>query len=136
MCEQLTILAKSSDYRYIGLCEHGTIHLFWHHSTLYLSVEEFERFVQFVSRGINAGRARRCEGRYHLALTANRYYQLWIGNAGLLLSAVDWLIFVDLGQVALRQLQRQPTAGLPLRPDHRPLEPTVMASLNSLFSTN
>lgn len=107
MCDQLIPLAHSSDYRHVYVCEHGMIHLAWDHSTVYLPAAKFEQLVMFVSRGINSSHTHLSEGCYHLMLTAGGYYQLWISSAGLLLSAVDSLIFVDLLQVALRQLKNQ-----------------------------
>ncbi|MCK6629238.1 MAG: hypothetical protein L6R45_29185 [Anaerolineae bacterium] len=138
MCDQLIPLAQSSDYRHVYVCEHGMIHLAWDHSTVYLPAAKLEELVRFVNRGINSTHARLSEGRYHLALTANGYYQLWMGSAGLLLSAVDSLIFVDLLQVALRQWQSQLTPRPPEsanKPGRR-YEPSTLASLNNTFSTN
>lgn len=138
MCDQLIPLAQSSDYRHVFICEHGMIHLAWDHSTVYLPTAKFEELVKFVSRGINSSHARLSEGRYHLALTAKGYYQLWMSSAGILLSAVDSLIFVDLLQVALRQLQSQITPQPP-GPGGKPgrkYEATTLASPNNAFSVN
>lgn len=41
MCNNLELLAKFDEYRFIAICEHGTVHIGWDHFTLYLRPEEF-----------------------------------------------------------------------------------------------
>lgn len=129
MCKQLTLLAQSSDYRQIHICEHNMIHLTWDHSTLYLPAAEFEQLVKFVKRGLNSGHTRLGEGRFQMILASKGCYQVWLANAGLMLSAGDALVFADLIGVAFRQWTSNP----PAKPFHKYEAPV---SPNNLFSEN
>lgn len=134
MCEQLTLLAQNSDYRQVYICEHNMIHLTWDTSTVYLPEAEFEQLVKLVNRGLSLDHSRLGEGRYQMILTPTGYYQLWMANAGLMLSADDALIFVDLIGTALRELQSQaskPSAG----PDPK-YDSGVIAPPNNQFWVN
>lgn len=105
MCNHLTFLAQSGDWRYVAQCEHGTLHLTWGRQTLHLQPKDFLRVARFLEQANPGGESELNDG--HNSLRSNRagHFELWLLEMGLKLSPVDFLILVDIVQVATRQLQ-------------------------------
>lgn len=101
-----TLLAKHNDYRYITVCEHGTVHVNWGNATLRMPPAAFAR----ISRVLEQAAAdpnnieERCEGRLCLLQGRNGAYQLLVGDTGLYLNATELLVLIDLVQAAIDTL--------------------------------
>jgi hypothetical protein len=141
MCTQFTTLAESNDFRHILQCEHGAIHLSWDLVTLYLNLGEFERLADLLEQGTRLAAPATLAEQPCLLIykEEHTYYQLWIRNVAVNLTPVDFLILVDMVQVAFRTVTRRQVLGAAGAPDEPPAEVyrrTTAASANASFSLN
>jgi hypothetical protein len=93
MCQQLTILAECSSWRYVGQCEHGTVHLRWDHLTIHLQFNDFLNLYQIIKREAEAKSASKGKMR------------LGIGSLIIELQADDYQPLIELMQRAQSQLE-------------------------------
>lgn len=104
MCQHLTVLVKSSDQRYIAQCEHGTVHLVWHHAVLQVRAGDFVRLANFLNTWTAYGAESACDAVFRLHQSDSGAAQLWIGGIGLYLTPFDLLALNDMAQAATTQL--------------------------------
>ena len=140
MCQHLTPLARSNDFRHIARCEHGTIHLTWDLMTVYLDDDTFTGLVQVLEKGASLTKPGKVHHEScHVFHRELGYYQVWVRNIALNLSPADFLIFTDLAQVALAELptvKRQLSTPAAVNDPNPLLQGTVKASNNPRFSLN
>ena len=107
MCKHLIFLAKSSDWRHIAQCEHGTIHLSWDRKTLHIQPKNFLRVVRFLEKASLGYEREINDGHNYLRQNKAGYFELWLLGMGLMLSPVDFMILVDIVRLAVQQWQNQ-----------------------------
>ena len=101
MCQQITVLARYNDYRFISCCEHRTIHLIWERSSIRIHASDFDHMAEIMSIArTNPDQSVIRLGLLCLMQNAEGYAQLWMGGAGLHLSPQDFSIFADLVRTA------------------------------------
>lgn len=136
MCQELTPLAVSSEFRCIHRCEHGTIHLTWDIATTYLDLDMLAQVVDLTRQGQTLQTPGQVDAApCRLFLTKKGYFQLWIRNTGLALSRVDFEIFADMVRVAFRQIV-ETEAQTPSAQQDLVCQRTVKASARQSFSNN
>jgi hypothetical protein len=134
MCNQLTFLAKSNDWRYIAQCEHGIIHLGWDFKTLYLQHRDFLQVARFLEKA-NLGYEGEVNDGY-LRQNKDGYLELWLRGMGLILSAVDFLMIADIVREGVQRLQ-DPSRPAPKQPQENELTRYQLKPIsNSGFSLN
>lgn len=100
-----TILAQRDSYRYVALCEHGTIHLIWGNVTLRWRPDDFAEVVCLLDKGVDSARGTKIgEGHNCLIHVSQGFFQLVLGSAALFLAPEDFLLLVDMARMALHQL--------------------------------
>ncbi len=104
MCQHLTILAEYSSCRYVGQCEHGTVHLRWDHLTIHLQFNDFLLLYQVIQR--EAAQKSPSSGKMRLG----------IGSLIVELQAHDYQPLIDLMQQAESQLEARASGRLNLCP--------------------
>jgi hypothetical protein len=133
---RLTYLAKSSDWRYIAQCEHGTIHLGWDLKTLRLRPEDFLQVGRFLEKANLGYEGEVNDGYNYLRQNKNGYLELWLHGMGLILSAVDFLMISDIVREGVQQLQN-PSRLAPKQPQKNEFVRYQLKPIsNSGFSLN
>ncbi len=109
MCNKLTPLASSNDYRQIFRCEHGTIHLNWDLVTMYLDEPTLGQLLRVLEMGqslTDPGHVQ--DGVCFVFYHKKDYFQIWIRNAAINVSPAEFKILTDLVQTASQNLQNSP----------------------------
>lgn len=101
MCDDYTLLTEYDKSRFLGICEHETIHLAWDHATIYFSPEEFMSLGACLDKAITDGNGNFSIEQVNFMDDLKPVCQLWVFNLSLALSTRDFLILTDLvGQAA------------------------------------
>lgn len=105
MCRYLTLLAKSSDIRYIAQCEHSTIHLVWHHATLQFRSADVCRLASVITHWNSSEAPTSLSDSFiRLFRLEQGGTQLWLGGIGLYLALQDLPAFAEMLQAAAVRL--------------------------------
>ncbi|MEM7335263.1 MAG: hypothetical protein AAF490_24510 [Chloroflexota bacterium] len=104
MCNHMQYLAKVDEYRWVGVCEHGTVHLTWDNMVIFLGVSElrelgFELDVAIVEDNDFSKQIKILdEERF---IQSEGFFDIWIGGYAVRLKPVDYLIFGSMISKAL-----------------------------------
>ena len=97
MCRHLTCIARNQYQQSILICEHDTLHILYHHTTIVMSRAAFYHLADLIkSRNL-----RNCEIKgvaIRFKRTPDNQIELWVGSGGFLLSAVAWAALASLIQ--------------------------------------
>jgi len=107
MCNHITFLARSNDWRYVAQCEHGTIHLNWDRKTLHIQLKDYLRLVRFIEKASQEYEGEVNDGYNYLRQNNTGYFELWLFGMGLLLGPRDFQILVSIVREAAGQLQNR-----------------------------
>ena len=99
MCDQISLLAAHDDYRFVGICEHGTLHVSWEHIIIYMTPEDFLSLDYCLDHAVT-------KGNFFLQDELNTAVMLWILNTAVLLKEEDFLILTDIVDQAASKLPR------------------------------
>ncbi len=140
MCQHIVTLAHSNDYRQIGRCEHGTIHLNWDWATIYLDDEIFGDLIEALDKAVLLHEPSRVQHKHcHVFFKKKGYFQVWIRNMSINLSSADFMIFAELARTAYSELplvNNMHPVDNSLRDVNLAQERTARASTNNRFSLN
>ncbi|AWR87268.1 hypothetical protein [Meiothermus taiwanensis] len=108
MCNHTRIIAKLSEYRFVGYCNccDGIIHLAWDNLTLHLAPKDFARLEDFLASNRTLSEPR--QDGFLEASPQARATRLWIGNVGLRLEPLEWAELRHLCFVARQRLRQSP----------------------------
>lgn len=108
MCRQLTMLAKNDYQQAVMICEHDTIHLVNHYTTVRMTRYTFHKLDEMLrSRCLtNSG------SRLRFKQTDDGNVELWIGKGAFALSPVALFALVKLVETAADRLRTTPLADL------------------------
>lgn len=101
MCNSITTLSHSTDHRFIAVCEHGTVHIYWERFTLYLRPEEFRYLSQLLDEVIAGVTYPWSESPEFL----EQPFMIWVDDFALRLQGMDFCYFVDLIEQATAKLR-------------------------------
>jgi hypothetical protein len=104
MCQHFTLMAKSSDHRYLLQCEHGTLHLIWHHAAMQFPLHDFLRLARFLDTWTDNGTTTVCDGFIRLYQSETGNVQLWLSGVGVYLTPFDMLSLTDMAQTAAARI--------------------------------
>lgn len=107
MSQQLTIIAKYTDWQWIAQCEHGILHLTWNRITIRLHPVECTRLAIFLEAWTpddTDGIAFLRDESFRLMQSTCGRVQFWLYEIGLQLMVPDMLIFRKLVQYAARYI--------------------------------
>jgi hypothetical protein len=114
MCQYLNLLTKLEAHRYVGQCEHGTLHLAWDHVTMHLSRADFLRLADILQTLPSDEELFIAKAPpFSLSCDAHGGMYLWIGRTGLYLSLYDFLILSEMIYLSARILTSASTAKPP-----------------------
>ena len=97
MCNQVTLLVAHDDHRFIGICEHGTLHISWGHIIIYMKPEDFLSLDYCLNRAI-------VENRLFVENKIGKAAMLWIFNTAVLLKEEDFLIICSMVALSAKRL--------------------------------
>ncbi len=103
MSQQLTIIAKYTDWQWIAQCEHGILHLTWNRITMRLHPVECTRLAIFLeawSPDDTDGIAFLRDESFRLMQSPCGRVQFWLYDTGLQLMVPDMLVLRKLVQYA------------------------------------
>jgi len=91
MCQHLTYLVYDNEYRFIAMCEHGTIHVTWQRGTVHLSSQLLLQLADFLPQAQQTVSREQCcvVGQNVLALDSRGGYQAWFYGVGFYLVERD-----------------------------------------------
>ncbi|HEY4034375.1 MAG TPA: hypothetical protein VGL94_10470 [Ktedonobacteraceae bacterium] len=105
MCQYLNLLTKLEAHRYVGQCEHGTLHLAWDHVTMHLSRADFLRLADILQTLPSDEESFIAKAAsFSLSCDSHGGMYLWIGRTGLYLSLYDFLILSEMIYLSARLL--------------------------------
>jgi hypothetical protein len=102
MCQEIQMLHEQSTERWLGICEHGTIHWRWDSLASHLRREQFDALLGLLERPDAAGL---CGVQFRPQPDGST--ELWIDRVGVRLEPEDLVAFGELfriGEVLLRGL--------------------------------
>lgn len=106
MCQHVHILVDYSLYRRVAQCEHGTIHLSWDIATIHFGPDDLLTLEMLIERWAESGeRMFSLTGWGQIACDAHGAARIWIGQAGIAVTADDLKLFCALVRDAVAVLQ-------------------------------
>ena len=123
MCYEFTLLTQYDEARYVGICEHLTIHLAWDRITLYLRPDEFasldvcldEATIDHANNNLFLERFGQLDDLTPVCL-------LWVFETAVSLNASEFLVLADLVAQGVQKLppdtprQRHPQIHIETQP--------------------
>lgn len=111
MSQQLTIIAKYTDWQWIAQCEYGILHLTWNRITMRLHPVECMRLAGFLeawSPDDTDGIALLRDESFRLMQSPCGRVQFWLYDTGLQLMVRDMLVLRKLVQFAASYVNSMP----------------------------
>ena len=126
MCQHLTYLVYDNEYRFIAMCEHGTVHLTWQRGTVHLSSQLLLQLADFLPQAQQTvNREPYCMvGHNVLALDSRGGYQAWLCGVGFYLAEKDLMNLMRMVQDAAACLRQGHAPDFPLTTRPTPEEYT------------
>jgi hypothetical protein len=78
MCRKITKVAEQNDYQWIGICSHGSGHIYWRTVHVCIQATKLDDLM-------NQALAKRLPVEKHTG-----YYLLWLNNVAIRLTAADY----------------------------------------------
>ncbi|MEM7032640.1 MAG: hypothetical protein AAF629_24010 [Chloroflexota bacterium] len=113
MCNSITMLAQLSDHRFVAVCEHSTVHIYWERFTLYMRPGEFSYLCQCLDEVIAGVTYPWSEDPDYL----EQSFMIWVDDFALRLQGIDFCYFTDLVEEAKTKVRIKETS--------QPLEATI-----------
>jgi hypothetical protein len=104
MCQQLTILACDNAGHHIGRCEHGTIHIFWVRTNIFLTLDDLLNLLALLQCWQPQQPFAERSG-FMLRRMASGHLQLWCACVGLLLDDAELNLLHQMVWHAVGQLK-------------------------------
>ena len=110
MCDRIKVLANCDRYRWVGICEHGTIHLSWDHVMLFFYPCDLQKLAFVLDTAVieqnHTAQQRRLyyQQTHQASAEQDGYFDLWIDKYAIRLMPVDYLLFGSLICQAITQL--------------------------------
>lgn len=95
MCRYLSCIARNEYQQSILICEHDTLHILHHHTTIVMSRAAFYHLADLIkSRCLSNCEIKGVAIRFKR--TQNNQIELWVGSGGFLLSTPAWMALASL----------------------------------------
>lgn len=104
--QQLTVLVRRNDRRYMALCADGTLALVWERAVVQFCPNELERVVRLLECwASDLEQTWASDDLLTICRDAGGAMQLWLDGVGLYLTGDDLLVLASLVQIAMLRLQ-------------------------------
>ena len=138
MCDQIVVLARLDHRRWIGCCEHGTVHLTWDSVSVRLPLSKLRAINCAVQECAQVAQHYRIAGTGDVCVVYDQYdlYQVWCGGVGLCLAPADMQLFCQLLRAAGEHEVTSAGAHPSPREDHGTPDEAAIRTTYHLFSLN
>lgn len=123
MCDHCTTLARLDHRRWIGCCEHGTVHLAWDRVLVRLPLQKLQQTAQALCECAQVARHFRIAASAEICVVFDEhdYYQVWVSGVGFCLAPHEFHSFCQLissaGEQPAARAAAQQACDEPARPD-------------------
>lgn len=108
MCHHLITLAKNEFKQSVHICEHDTLHLVHHHTTIAMSRQSFHKLSDFLaSRCLN-----KKQDVFSCKVSGDDYVEFWIGKGAFKMIPAELIALATLVEKVSAYLQDMPISEL------------------------
>ncbi|MEM7331142.1 MAG: hypothetical protein AAF490_03550 [Chloroflexota bacterium] len=110
MCNVLHLLEEIDDYRFVAICEHGTIHISWNRSVIFLGQDEMLSLEACLDEAIAMGGELEPHTSRPFDDAINGRYVIWIYDFAHRMDIEEFMLFTDLINRASQKIEGQKPA--------------------------